>query len=125
MATNTTKQSVAAGGAVDLAKAIASIFGFAGFTVSTTSAFLAGSDAQHALADALVALVVCYIVGTICGSVVVRVIVEHNEEYEKANPIPEVNILKLDDPEPAQAPAPNTAPADTSVEGRGEPAKKL
>ena len=108
---------------VDLTKAVASIFAFAGFTMSTVSAFLAGADSHKALSNAIVALVICYFVGLICGSVVVRVIHEHNEEYEKANPVPDVQSLIRATEEPIEIEPEPDEPAPDA--GRGEAAKKL
>jgi hypothetical protein len=118
------KASKTHGNQIDLTRAIAAIFAFAGFTMSTASGFLSGADAQRAITNAVVSLAVCYVVGVLCGGVVVRVIQEHNDDYEKSNPVPDVDGLLRESNAPVEIEPEPDEPAPTGS-GPAGTAKKL
>lgn len=75
---------------LDLAKSVAAVFGLAGFAVACVSGLAWGMSATGTLWRGLVALTVCYVVGTIAGSVLEKLVREVNTQYEKDRPIPKL-----------------------------------
>jgi hypothetical protein len=72
------------------ARVVSAAFALSGFTVALISGLGAGNASSQVLFRALVALFVCQFVGMIVGSMLDRVIDEHQTSYRKAHPIPAV-----------------------------------
>jgi hypothetical protein len=73
---------------VNLAKSVAGVFALAGFLVAVTSGLIWGLDATSVLMRALIALGVCYVVGTIAGEMLESLARDANKQYEEQRPIP-------------------------------------
>lgn len=65
-------------------RAMANAFALAGFAVAMIAGLAAGNGAARVVATALVALVVCQIVGTIAASVMERAVREHLDQLSSA-----------------------------------------
>jgi hypothetical protein len=72
------------------ARVVSAAFALSGFTVALISGLSAGNTSSQVLFRALVALFACQFVGMIIGSMLDRVIEEHEASYRKAHPIPVV-----------------------------------
>ncbi len=72
------------------ARVVSAAFALSGFTVALVSGLGAGNASSQVLFRALVALFACQFVGMIIGSMLDRVIDEHETNYRKAHPIPVV-----------------------------------
>ena len=72
------------------ARVVSAAFALSGFTVALVSGLGAGNTSSQVLFRALLALFVCHFIGTIIGSMLDRLINEHEARYRKANPIPVV-----------------------------------
>lgn len=74
------------------AKVIAAIIALGGFVVALLSGMRAGNPAHLVLFDALVALLVCQLLGIAVGAVATRVILDHVEQHKSQHPIPEIAL---------------------------------
>ena len=72
------------------ARVVSAAFALSGFTVALVSGMGAGNTSSQVLLRALVALFVCQFVGMIVGSMLDRVLEEHETRYRKDHPIPVV-----------------------------------
>jgi hypothetical protein len=70
---------------------IAGGFAVSGFTVAVFSGLWAMRSASATLADAILALLVCYPIGYVIGRVATIAIDERVEAYCRAHPLPEVH----------------------------------
>jgi hypothetical protein len=70
------------------ARVVASVFALSAFAIAIVAGMYAGNDAGVVLGRAVLAMVVCQAVGTIAGSIVQRVITDHEARYKIDNPIP-------------------------------------
>ncbi len=68
-------------------KSIAAIFALTGFVVAAIAGLAGGCDAATALARALIAMPICFVVGLLAGWSVHHAIVEHVNAYRTENPI--------------------------------------
>jgi hypothetical protein len=75
---------------LDLAKSVAAVFALAGFAVACVSGLLWEMSATAAMWRGLVAMAVCFAVGSIAGAVLERVVREHNKSYEANKPLPQL-----------------------------------
>ncbi|MCB9836672.1 MAG: hypothetical protein H6808_08125 [Phycisphaera sp.] len=63
----------------------AGVMGLAGFVVALLSGLQAGNETSRVIVIALLAMVVCHIVGVVLGLVIERVVEEHKQSLEKPN----------------------------------------
>ncbi len=75
---------------LDLAKSVAAVFALAGFAVGCISGLLWEMSATAAMWRGLVAMAVCFVVGSIAGAVLERLVREHNKSYEANKPLPQL-----------------------------------
>jgi hypothetical protein len=75
---------------LDLAKSVAAVFALAGFSVACVSGLVWEISATNVLWRGLIAMAVCFAVGSIAGSVLERVVREHNKYYEASKPVPQL-----------------------------------
>lgn len=71
-------------------KVIASVFALSAFAVAIVAGMAAGVPASTVIVRAIVAMVICQILGWGIGFIMARVIREQVEAYREANPIPEM-----------------------------------
>ncbi|MBK9189298.1 MAG: hypothetical protein IPM33_10130 [Phycisphaerales bacterium] len=76
-------------------KVIAAIFALCGFAMALACGILAGNPGINTLLNAIVALVVCHVVGVLAGLVLVRVGENQIAAHKAAHPVPEVMSLAL------------------------------
>ena len=70
----------------DLSKSIAAAFALAGFCVALVSGLAVDNPLVRTLTGAIVALVVCYIAGSVMGSIIARIADDHLALYKTSNP---------------------------------------
>lgn len=75
---------------IDLAKSVAAVFALAGFAVACVSGLVWEMSASDVLWRGLTAMAVCFVVGSIAGAVLERVVKEHNSTYEANKPVPQL-----------------------------------
>jgi len=75
---------------------IASCYALGAFAIATLSGLAAGRPASEILSDALMALLVCWLVGLIVGRASEVVAREHVERFEAENEIPGVGLPAVD-----------------------------
>lgn len=75
---------------LDLAKSVAAVFALAGFSVACVSGLLWEMSATASMWRGLVAMTVCFVVGSIAGSVLERMVKDHNSKYEASKPVPQL-----------------------------------
>jgi hypothetical protein len=75
---------------LDLAKSVAAVFALSGFSVACVSGLLWEMSATAVMWRGLVAMAVCFVVGSIAGSVLERLVKEHNTKYEASRPVPQL-----------------------------------
>ena len=63
----------------------AGVMGLAGFVVALLSGMQAGNETSRVIVSALLAMVVCHIVGVVLGLVIERVVEEHKRSLETPN----------------------------------------
>jgi hypothetical protein len=80
---------------------IASTFAITGFIVALIAGAAAGNTALVTLYHAVVALIVCRIVGVVAASVLSRVAHSHVATYKASHPIPEVLTPVVSEETPA------------------------
>jgi cation transporter-like permease len=74
----------------DLVRSSGAMFGLAGFAVACVSGLLWEMSATATLSRGLAAIVVCHFVGSIAGSVLEKLVREHNAAYEASKAIPQL-----------------------------------
>jgi tetrahydromethanopterin S-methyltransferase subunit C len=57
--------------------ALAGCFGLSGFAVAIVSGLASGRDAAYVLEDALLALLICWVVGSVVGRIAQTIVSEH------------------------------------------------
>lgn len=72
------------------AKVISATIALGGFVVALLSGMRAGNSAHLVLFDALVALLVCQLLGIAVGAVALRVIHDHVRQHKAEHPIPDI-----------------------------------
>jgi hypothetical protein len=72
---------------MDPVRAIAPIIALACFALVTTRGMLAGNPAASTLKEALFAMFLGFVAGSLAQMIVAAVVDEHNREYAKANPV--------------------------------------
>ena len=74
------------------AKVIAATIALGGFVVALLSGMRVGNPAHLILFDALVALLICQILGIAVGAVATRVIRNHIDRHKAEHPIPDIAL---------------------------------
>lgn len=90
---------------------IAGVFAMSAFSIALLSGLLVDNPASAILSRALVALLLCYVLGLVVGAICEYVVREHLERYKEAHPVP------------AEGLAPASA-APTQVDAGDGPKKK-
>ena len=81
---------------MDPIRAIAPILALASFALVAARGLLMQSGAANTLKDALIAMFLGLIAGTICAAIVRSVVDEHNKEYARANPVRPIGWVEPD-----------------------------
>lgn len=112
---------------MDPVRAIAPITALACFTLVTTRGMFAGNPAATTLKEALFAMFLGFIAGSLAQVIVAKVVDEHNREYTKANPVRPVGWSSPDEiievEEAVDEPG-TTAAAMTETGGANPPSSK-
>ncbi|MBY0113891.1 MAG: hypothetical protein K2Y21_13825 [Phycisphaerales bacterium] len=85
-----------------IAKVIASSMGLTGFAIACIAGLSAGNPTNMILIRSLVAMILCYLLGSIIGAVGEWVVTQHLADYKAKNPIPEYDpgkepIIEVDE----------------------------
>jgi hypothetical protein len=67
---------------------MAGCFALSGFAIAIVSGLLTSNSASSILSDALLVLVVCYVVGLVVGHGAKAILTEHLRDLAKENPVP-------------------------------------
>lgn len=87
-----------------IAKVIASSMGLTGFAIACIAGLSVGNPTNLILIRSLIAMIGCYLLGSILGAVAEWVINQHLAEYKANNPIPEYRAEKEEIIEVDEAP---------------------
>lgn len=74
---------------MDLSKPVGAVFALAAAATALCAALIDGAPATGAVLYALIALMVCYMVGCIAGAILDRMVRDVNAQYEQDNPVPD------------------------------------
>lgn len=74
-------------------KVVAGSFGLSAFAVAVIAGLGAGNTASDVLIRALVAMVVCYFIGTLLGGVGERTVSEHVRQYIEGRVVPDARSV--------------------------------
>jgi hypothetical protein len=74
---------------MDVSKSVGAVFALAAAATALCAALIDGAPATGAVLHALIALLVCYAIGSVAGAVLGRVVRDVNDKYERDNPVPE------------------------------------
>jgi len=69
-------------------KVIASALGLTAFAIATIAGIAVGNPADTVLWHAIISMILCQLVGLVLGSIGDRVITDAISEYQRRNPIP-------------------------------------
>jgi hypothetical protein len=75
---------------------IASIFALAAFAVAVVAGLAGDNATRTILTNAIVAMIVCNVVGLLIGAVLERTIDDHMKQYRAANVIPDLEVPRAD-----------------------------
>ncbi len=79
-----------------LSKVIACVLGLSGFAVACAVGLVVGNPGAATLSAATVAMLACYILGSLVGWAMQVVADEHVGRYESAHPVPRVPPIPTD-----------------------------
>lgn len=71
-----------------LSKLFGSVFGLSAFSVAVIAGISSGNGASQVLLNAIVCMMICYVVGTMLGMIAERTVAEHASGYAAARTIP-------------------------------------
>lgn len=102
-----------------IAKVIASSMGLTGFAIACMAGLSAGNPTNLILIRSLVAMIGCYLLGSILGAAAEWVVNQHLAEYKAKNPIPQFRpeseeIIEVDEASEDLAQIAQTAQGDAS-----------
>jgi hypothetical protein len=80
------------------AKVVATVFALSAFAVAVVAGLSSGNQTSTVLLRAIVCMIACQILGLIAGSIIERVLVEHEARYHKAHPVPALKSDSADVP---------------------------
>jgi len=70
------------------AKVVATVFALSAFAVAVIAGLYAGNAAGTVLWRAIIAMLVCQVLGMFAGSLIERIITEHAARYSAEHPVP-------------------------------------
>lgn len=88
----------------------ACVLGLCGFSVSAVAGLAAGAGATDVIIRALIAMFICYVIGSFLGAIGMIAVREHLDQYRTENPIPEPFQPGETDPSAQQEPGAEPAP---------------